>query len=152
LALLIGQELPPSGALSGALMVGFFGYGISLVLFVLALRHLGAARAGAYFSVAPFFGAALAVVLQADAVTPQMVAAGLLMAAGVWLHLTERHGHVHEHVRQEHTHDHSHDEHHRHAHAFAWDGDQPHTHPHVHRRLVHSHPHFPDIHHRHPHA
>jgi drug/metabolite transporter (DMT)-like permease len=81
LALLLGQELPPPGALSAALLVGFFGYGISLVLFVLALRHLGTARAGAYFSVAPFFGAALAVVVQGDAVTPQLVAAGLSMAA-----------------------------------------------------------------------
>ena len=152
LALLIGQELPPRGALTAALIVGFFGYGISLVLFVLALRHLGTARAGAYFSVAPFFGAVLAVALQGDAVTPQLVAAGSLMAVGVWLHLTERHGHVHEHMEDEHTHSHTHDEHHQHAHAFAWDGNQPHTHPHAHQTLVHSHPHFPDIHHRHPHA
>ncbi len=151
LAWLVGQTLPPLGLLSLALVVGFLGYGVSLVLFVLALRHLGTARAGAYFSVAPFFGAALAVVLQGDAITLQLVVAGLLMAAGVWLHLTEHHGHLHAHEQQEHAHVHSHDEHHRHSHAFVWDGDEPHTHAHIHLPLVHAHPHYPDVHHRHPH-
>jgi drug/metabolite transporter (DMT)-like permease len=151
LALLVGQTLPPVGVTGLAMAVGFLGYGISLVLFVLALRHLGSARAGAYFAVAPFFGAVFAVVLQGETVTFQIVAAGLLMAAGVWLHLTERHGHLHAHERQEHTHAHSHDEHHRHSHDFAWDGREPHTHPHVHIPLIHTHAHYPDVHHRHPH-
>ena len=151
LGLLVGQALPSVGALILAMAVGFLGYGVSLVLFVLALRHLGAARTGAYFSVAPFFGAALAVLLQGDGVTFQLIAAGLLMAGGVWLHVTEHHGHRHAHPRQEHIHAHSHDEHHRHAHDFAWDGREPHTHPHVHTPLVHAHAHYPDVHHRHPH-
>lgn len=151
LALCVGQSLPPVGVLGLAMTVGFLGYGVSLVLFVLALRHLGTARAGAYFSVAPFFGAALAVLLQGDAVTLHLIAAGLLMAAGVWLHLTEFHGHLHTHEQQEHEHAHSHDEHHRHSHDFDWDGREPHTHLHVHRRLVHAHAHYPDVHHRHMH-
>jgi drug/metabolite transporter (DMT)-like permease len=151
LGLLTGQALPLVGTLGLAMAVGFLGYGVSLVLFVLALRHLGAARTGAYFSVAPFFGAALAVLLQGDAVTFQLIAAGLLMAAGVWLHVTEHHGHRHAHMRQEHVHAHSHDEHHRHAHDFAWDGSEPHAHAHVHMPLVHAHAHYPDVHHRHPH-
>ena len=151
LALLAGQALPPLGVLGLALAVGFLGYGVSLVLFVLALRHLGTARAGAYFSVAPFFGAGLAVLMQGDAVTIQFVAAGLLMAIGVWLHLTEHHGHRHAHEPLEHAHAHSHDEHHRHAHDFAWDGREPHTHAHAHGHLVHAHTHYPDVHHRHPH-
>ena len=151
LALLAGQALPPLGVLGLALAVGFLGYGVSLVLFVLALRHLGTARAGAYFSVAPFLGAALAVPMQGDAVTIQFVAAGLLMAIGVWLHLTEHHGHRHAHEPLEHAHAHSHDEHHRHAHDFAWDGREPHTHAHAHGHLVHAHVHYPDVHHRHPH-
>ncbi len=104
LALVIGQTLPSLDALGLALAVGFLGYGVSLALFVLALRHLGTARAGAYFAVAPFFGAALAVVTQGDAVTWQLIAAGLLMSGGVWLHLTEHHGHLHAHEREEHTH------------------------------------------------
>jgi drug/metabolite transporter (DMT)-like permease len=151
LALLAGQALPPIGMLGLALAVGFLGYGVSLVLFVLALRHLGTARVGAYFSVAPFFGAALAVVVQGDSITFQLVAAGVLMAFGVWLHLTEHHEHLHAHAPQEHAHAHSHDEHHRHSHDFAWDGREPHSHRHVHAPLVHAHAHFPDVHHRHPH-
>jgi len=144
LALLVGQAPPPLAVLGLAMAVGFLGYGVSLVLFVIALRHLGTARPGAYFSVAPFFGAVLAVLLQGDAVTLQLVAAGLLMAAGVWLHLTERHAHLHAQEQQEHTHAHSHDEHHRHSHDFAWDGREPHTHPHAHMPLVHAHAHYPD--------
>ena len=59
LAFVLGAALPDIAHLSLALVVGFFAYGISLTLFVLALRHLGTARAGAYFSTAPFVGAAL---------------------------------------------------------------------------------------------
>ena len=151
LALLMGQTLPPPGVLGLAMAVGFLGYGVSLVLFVLALRHLGTARAGAYFSVAPFFGAALAFLMQGDAETLQFIAAGLLMATGVWLHLTEHHGHLHTHEPLEHTHAHSHDEHHRHFHDSDWDGREPHTHAHAHEHLVHAHRHYPDVHHRHPH-
>ncbi len=151
LALMLGQTLPPISVLSIAMTVGFLGYGVSLALFVRALRDLGTARAGAYFSVAPFFGAALAVLMQGDSITLQLVAAGLLMAAGVWLHVTEHHGHRHVHEEQHHTHAHSHDEHHQHSHDFDWDGHEPHAHPHVHPPLVHSHPHYPDLHHRHPH-
>jgi drug/metabolite transporter (DMT)-like permease len=151
LALALGQRMPAFGIIAAAAAIGFLGYGVSLVLFVLALRHLGSARAGAYFAVAPFFGAALAIILQGDALTWQLVAAGALMAVGVWLHVTERHDHLHAHEHQEHMHPHVHDEHHRHEHDFAWDGTEPHTHGHVHLPLVHAHPHYPDVHHRHPH-
>ena len=80
-------------------MVGFLGVGVSLVLFMLALRHLGAARTGAYFSLAPFIGALIAVVLLYEPVTAQLIAAGLLMGAGLWLHVAERHEHEHRHER-----------------------------------------------------
>ncbi|HEX7272690.1 MAG TPA: EamA family transporter [Casimicrobiaceae bacterium] len=151
LALLLGHAMPSAGVLAAAAAIGLLGYGVSLVLFVLALRHLGSARTGAYFSIAPFFGAGLAVVLQGDLVTWQLAAAGGLMGTGVWLHVTERHAHAHRHERQDHTHAHFHDEHHRHAHDFRWDGREPHTHAHIHVPLVHTHAHYPDLHHRHPH-
>ncbi|HEX4523631.1 MAG TPA: EamA family transporter [Casimicrobiaceae bacterium] len=151
LASVLGHTVPSPGVAGIAAAVGFFGYGVSLVLFVLALRHLGSARTGAYFSVAPFFGAVLAMLLQGDALTGQLLAAGLLMAAGVWLHLTERHEHQHSHPPQEHSHAHIHDEHHQHSHAPGWDGREPHTHRHVHPPLIHSHPHYPDADHRHRH-
>lgn len=152
LALFHGASLPATGILASAAAVGFFGYGISLVLFVVALRNLGTARTGAYFSVAPFFGAALALLVLRESPSAAFWIAAALMALGVWLHLTERHEHEHLHEPMEHTHPHVHDEHHQHGHAFAWEGDEAHTHPHSHRRLAHSHPHYPDLHHRHDHG
>lgn len=148
IALSLGASIPLSRQLGGAMVVGFFAYGVSLALFVVALRHLGAARTGAYFSTAPFFGAALALVF-GDALTTQLIVAGTLMAAGVWLHLTERHEHMHVHEPMQHSHRHVHDEHHQHTHDSAWDGKEPHTHAHQHEHMVHSHAHYPDAHHRH---
>jgi drug/metabolite transporter (DMT)-like permease len=151
LASLLGATIPPLAAIGGAVMVGFLGVGVSLVLFMLALRHLGAARTGAYFSLAPFIGAVIAVALLGEPVTAQLVAAGLLMAVGLWLHLAERHEHEHLHEAMEHEHAHVHDEHHQHAHAPDVRPGEPHTHWHQHRPLVHRHPHYPDLHHRHGH-
>ena len=151
LALMLGASLPTANTILLAMLVGLAGYGISLVSFVMALRGLGSARTGAYFSTAPFIGAAVAIIFFGE--TPSLafwIAAGL-MALGVWLHLTESHGHDHLHEPMEHTHDHAHDGHHQHVHDFAWDNAEPHAHPHQHARLRHSHAHFPDIHHRHPH-
>jgi drug/metabolite transporter (DMT)-like permease len=148
LALRLGAALPPTAELGGAMLVGFFAYGVSLALFVVALRNLGTARTGAYFSVAPFFGAALALTL-GDPLTPQLLAAGALMGIGIWLHLTEHHEHLHVHETMEHSHRHVHDAHHQHMHDASWDGTEPHTHMHRHEPLVHSHPHYPDAHHRH---
>jgi drug/metabolite transporter (DMT)-like permease len=151
LALFRGAPVPDAGIVAAAGLVGLFGYGFSLVLFVLALRHLGAARTGAYFSTAPFIGAAIALVGFGEAVTVQLAAAGALMAFGVWLHLTERHDHGHEHAALEHTHRHNHDEHHRHVHSSSDPAGEPHVHPHRHARLRHAHPHYPDAHHDHRH-
>ncbi|MSO67799.1 MAG: DMT family transporter [Pseudolabrys sp.] len=146
-----GGQLPNLTAALTAGVVGFFGYGVSLVLFVVALRDLGAARTGAYFSTAPFLGTLAAVGMFAEPVTVQLVAAGGLMAFGVWLHLTERHEHVHTHEPMAHAHAHRHDEHHRHAHGPDDPPGEPHTHRHEHDRLTHTHPHVPDMHHRHTH-
>jgi drug/metabolite transporter (DMT)-like permease len=151
LALGQGAALPPAIAVAAAGLLGFAGYGISLVLFIVALRNLGTARTGAYFSVAPFFGAAIALTVLGEPATWGFWVAAALMALGVWLHLTERHEHAHTHEPLEHAHGHVHDEHHRHEHAGDWDGAQPHSHRHRHERLKHSHPHYPDLHHRHDH-
>jgi drug/metabolite transporter (DMT)-like permease len=152
LGLLQGATLPGVTLVGAAATLGLFGYGISLVLFVVALRHLGTARTGAYFSVAPFFGAALALLVPGESPGLAFWIAGALMAAGVWLHLTERHEHAHVHEPMEHSHAHVHDAHHRHAHGEDWDGHEPHAHAHSHGRLRHSHPHYPDLHHRHDHG
>lgn len=151
LAFSLGASLPALPVLAATLGVGLFGYGISLVMFVLALRGLGTARTGAYFSTAPFVGAAVAVLLFGEATTPSFWLAAGLMASGVWLHVTEHHEHEHAHEPIEHTHRHVHDEHHQHLHAPGWHGHEPHAHRHLHAALTHKHPHYPDIHHRHRH-
>ncbi|MFG1249571.1 DMT family transporter [Xanthobacter flavus] len=147
-----GASFPSAGAVAAAAVVGFFGYGVRLVLFVLALRHLGTARTGAYFSLAPFVGAVLAIVLLGEAITSQLVIAGLLMALGLWLHLSEQHEHEHAHKALEHEHHHRHDAHHQHAHDAGIPAGEPHSHWHRHTPMVHRHPHYPDIHHRHGHG
>ncbi|GAB3465743.1 DMT family transporter [Azotobacter salinestris] len=152
LAFVLGADLPSLPNLMGALTVGFLAYGVSLALFVVGLRHLGTARTGAYFSVAPFLGAILSVAM-GDPLTLPLLGAGLLMALGVGLHLTERHEHehVHEALEHEHEHEHIHDEHHQHMHDEPVAPGTRHRHPHRHEPLRHTHPHFPDAHHRHDH-
>lgn len=151
LAFVGGASLPASGTLLAAGTVGFLGYGVSLALFVLALRHLGAARAGAYFSLAPFAGAALAVIMLGDPASAKLLAAGCLMGLGLWLHLAERHEHAHDHPVLDHEHRHRHDQHHQHEHGPEVLAGEPHAHRHRHASLSHRHPHYPDLHHRHTH-
>ena len=152
-AIAFGAVLPDALIVSSTLVLGFLGYGLSLVLFVLALRALGTARTGAYFSVAPFIGAAVAIGLLGETATLPFWLAATLMAVGVWLHLTEDHAHDHTHHAAAHEHSHSHDTHHQHAHEVAFAGDAAETHSHWHEHVVvtHKHPHFPDTHHRHEH-
>jgi drug/metabolite transporter (DMT)-like permease len=150
LAMATGAALPPGSVVLSGAVLGFFGIGVSLVMFMLALRHLGTARTGAYYSLAPFIGAVLALVLLHDPVTPSLVLAAGLMGFGLWMHLSERHGHEHVHEALEHEHLHVHDEHHQHQH----DGPitEPHSHWHRHEPIQHSHIHYPDLHHRHRHS
>ena len=151
LALLNGAALPPVATVLAAGVVGFFGYGVSLVLFVLGLRALGTARTSAYFSLAPFVGALLAVAMLGDPLTGRLMVAGVLMGAGLWLHLSERHEHEHVHGETAHDHLHVHDEHHQHVHGPDAPAGEPHAHWHRHAPMRHRHPHYPDLHHRHPH-
>jgi drug/metabolite transporter (DMT)-like permease len=150
LALALGASAPPVGLIAGGALVGFLGVGVSLVMFMLGLRHLGAARTSAYFSLAPFIGALISVAIFRDSLTIQLVIAGALMAFGLYLHLAERHDHEHRHEALEHEHAHIHDQHHQHHH----DGPvaEPHSHWHRHEPMTHKHPHYPDLHHRHGHG
>ncbi len=160
LAWATGASLPGAEFVAKAAVLGFVSYGGSLVLFVLALRHLGTARTGAYFSIAPFAGALLAVLLLGEQVTVPLLIGGVLMAIGVALHLTERHGHKHTHEPLLHDHEHSHadakgkggDLHHAHDHALPVPAGVSHQHVHQHVSLAHTHAHFPDAHHRHGHG
>jgi drug/metabolite transporter (DMT)-like permease len=151
LALAAGARLPAPAPALLAGVIGLFGYGVSLTFFVVALRHIGTARTGAYFSTAPFIGAAISIGFLGENLTMGFVIAAALMGTGVWLHLTERHEHAHQHEATEHDHLHSHDEHHQHQHAPNDPQTEPHAHAHRHVPLVHVHGHFPDLHHHHGH-
>jgi drug/metabolite transporter (DMT)-like permease len=146
----LNSSWPGPATVAAALVLGFLAYGVSLALFVVGLRHLGAARSGAYFAVAPFGGAALALAL-GERPTLALAISGGLMAFGVWLHLTERHSHLHAHSVQDHDHLHRHDAHHQHEHDPPLPPGASHRHPHHHPPLSHTHPHAPDAHHRHSH-
>ena len=147
----LGTRWPGASIVGAAAALGFVSYGLSLVCFIVALRHLGTARTGAYFSFAPFVGAAVSVVVLGEPLTRTFVAAAALMGIGLYLHLTERHQHTHAHEAMTHAHRHVHDAHHQHAHAPDDPPGEPHTHAHHHEPLVHSHAHYPDAHHRHRH-
>jgi drug/metabolite transporter (DMT)-like permease len=147
----IGGSLPTPQTTVLAMVVGLLGYGISLVFFVLALRGLGTARTGAYFSTAPFIGSAVSLLFLGETATPLFWIASALMGLGVWLHMTETHEHEHTHTPLEHTHAHTHDEHHQHQHNAETNLTEPHLHWHRHSSLTHKHPHYPDIHHQHSH-
>ena len=158
LAFALGASWPAWPLAVAAMGVGLLAYGVSLTLFVVGLRHLGASRSGAYFSVAPFVGAVMAVLLLAEPVSWPLAAAATFMALGVWLHLTEQHGHTHAHTALDHEHAHTHDAHHLHDHTHD-DAESPgesrakrHSHRHQHTPLQHSHAHFPDAHHQHRHS
>jgi len=151
LAFALGASLPPVWSIAAAMGVGLLAYGVSLVLFIVAMRHVGTARAGAYFSIAPFFGAVLALVL-GETITIPLAVAALLMAFGVWLHLTERHEHEHTHEAVTHDHWHRHDDgHHDHEHDEPVAPGVRHRHSHTHEAVTHRHEHYPDSHHRHRH-
>jgi drug/metabolite transporter (DMT)-like permease len=149
LGLSVNRELPSLSGVFVTGLVGFLGYGVSVALFVVALRGLGTARTGAYFSTAPFIGSAVAVMALGEPVTAQLLLAGALMAVGVWLHLTEWHEHEHVHEPLAHAHSHVHDVHHQHAHNDADPPGEPHAHTHEHTPMRHTHPHVPDMHHTH---
>jgi len=151
IAWLYGSPFPHFSTALKAGTLGFFSYGVSLVLFVLALRHIGTSRTGAYFSMAPFVGALLSILLLKEGITYPLIGGSFLMAIGVYLHLTESHAHEHAHEELEHEHSHVHDEHHQHDHTPHDPVGESHVHFHKHKPLVHSHRHYPDIHHRHGH-
>jgi drug/metabolite transporter (DMT)-like permease len=154
LAIIIGSDPPDWKTVVGGLFLGGLSYGISLTLFVYAMRGLGAARTSALFATAPLTGVALSIVLLGESMNLTILLSMPLMILGAALLLYEehRHTHVHEAITHEHAHSHN-DAHHEHPHAEReWAaGPHSHTHEHDHEHLVHEHGHTPDTHHRHTH-
>ncbi len=149
-ALLLDQSFPALYPAMGLMICGALGYGGSLRLYLRAQRILGAARTGSVFAIAPFLGALLAILLGEPIGGVATLVGGLLMAFGVYLHLTEAHDHMHEHPPLTHDHPHRHDDDHHDDHHHP---DLPpgtvHSHPHSHTFREHRHAHGEDVHHRH---
>jgi drug/metabolite transporter (DMT)-like permease len=150
LAVFLGRPLPGWKIAAAGLLLGALSYGLSLVLYIRGLAGLGAFRAGAFFSVGPFIGAAASTLILSETPRWSMAPGALLMAGGVLVILLERHAHGHRHERLAHAHPHGHADGH-HAHAHGETSSRPHAHEHVHEAAEHSHAHWPDIHHRHGH-
>ncbi len=149
LAILLGMQIPFNATILFALLLGSLSYALSLVLFIKALEGLGSSRTGTFFSFGPFVGAIASILILGESITWPLLGATVLMIGGVWLVLTERHGHTHRHDAVTHTHIHGVDPHHLHVHVEGQ--EEPHSHEHVHEEMVHSHVHWPDQHHRHEH-
>lgn len=151
LALLLGNRLPSIWIVLGAMTLGSLSYGLSIVLFIKAMRGLGAARTSALFSTAPLAGILLSFLFLREPLTLAFALATPLMGLGAFFLVNEAHEHNHIHENVSHEHAHSHDDaHHEHTHEDGAHAQQ-HSHPHTHGCLEHSHHHMPDIHHRHTH-
>lgn len=88
-ALAAREPLPGARAAWLLAACGAVGYGVSLRFYLLAQRRVGAARTASTFSVAPFFGAVVAVALGQHGSFAVLAASGVLLAAGVALQATE---------------------------------------------------------------
>lgn len=151
IGLILEKGLAPAGAIIGALAVGTFSYGVSIMLYISGAQQLGASRSQLLFSTSPFLGVLLAWFMFGEPATALQFGAAACMVAGIALMLTARHEHTHTHEAIVHTHEHRHDDgHHTHLHPGlpAW---VRHTHEHAHEPVTHTHPHVPDLHHRHEH-
>lgn len=150
LAYHLGQALGGWNQIARCLLIGAFSYGLSLILFIEALRTLGSSRTSTYFAIGPFFGMIFALFFLEESPQAHEWVSAALMLAGMLILYFEHHEHLHTHTQMTHSHRHIHDEHHQHAHNGT-EGSEPHDHFHIHEELTHTHAHLPDIHHRHRH-
>lgn len=128
-ALILGESLPALGWVVCILALGFVAYGMSINFYIMAQKHLGAAKTSAFYSVAPFLGVAFSMLLIGE--RPELrfyIALAIMLVATVLM--------VKDTVSLQHTHEHSHTHTHTHSH-----GDIVHTHEHTH---IHSHLHVHD--------
>lgn len=149
IAISLGGKFPAFSLVLAVALIGLICYGISLIAFILALRQVGTARTAALFSIAPFFGAMIAITFFGEPATPRLLLAAFSMGIGVLLLLTESHRYSHHHEWLVHEHRHTHDEQHRHEHDHAAKIVEPHCHLHEHEPLALAH--YPELHHRHSH-
>jgi drug/metabolite transporter (DMT)-like permease len=150
LATLLGNDLPGWRTILAALLLGSLSYGLSITLFIRAMRHLGAARTSALFGTAPLAGVAISLLLFSETPSALFLLALPLTVAGAIYLVNEEHAHFHAHAATFHEHWHSHEDAH-HTHDHTTETAKAHAHPHTHEPIAHDHHHLPDITHRHTH-
>jgi len=153
--LLIGIYFYPYEATAiitlGALLIGVLSYGASITLYIASAQNMGATRAQMFFASAPFFGAALSVIVLGEKISGLQIISAALFVISLAALIKDRHLHKHSHEAMSHEHSHSHDDgHHDHNHNDL-DLSDRHSHWHEHEPQEHAHPHWPDLHHRHEH-
>lgn len=144
---LILDGTPDARYVVAALGIGALGYGLSITMWIIGARLVGAARGQVIFALAPFIGSVLAWPVNGDQLTVTAMIAFALSLAGVIIVATSRHAHGHRHEILEHSH--------------PLDSTDPHHNPdaidvvagtqHRHLVLTHEQQHLPDIHHHHAH-
>lgn len=149
LASVLGDSLPTPANIAATLLLGWASYGLSTLLFIRAMRGLGAARTSALYGTAPVAGVLLSMLVFQELPSVFFVFAALLAIGGALLLVNEEH--IHYHIHEALTHDHAHD-HSDPAHTHAHHNEiGAHAHEHEHPAEEHEHDHMPDIHHRHEH-
>ena len=132
LALSLGNPIPPIGSILAALALGSMSYGASIVLFIRAMRGLGAARTSALFNIAPLVGVILSLILFRNQPGLMFFITIPLILLGAYLLIFETHTHAHLHQAVVHDHVHTHDDgHHAHQHEDSEVGKHSHMHEHT---------------------
>jgi len=143
LAFVTGEKAPGFLWILAALLLGFVAYGLSINFYIKAQRDLGAAKTSAYYSVAPFLGAAFGMLILGErpgvrfygGLTIMIAATVLMVRDTITLQHTHEHTHIHTHAHRHgdlvHTHEHAHTHSHSHIH-----GSNETVHSHEHKEIA----------------
>lgn len=65
------------------LVLGFFAFGLSILMYVIAQRYLGAAKTSAYYAISPFLSVIISIIFLREKITIQFIIALILMVVGI---------------------------------------------------------------------
>lgn len=89
LSFLLHENGIPALYIFCTLILGFVSYGLSIFCYVYAQRSLGAAKTSAYYSISPFIGVFLSLIIFREIPHVSFVLAFLVMAAGTYYTSTD---------------------------------------------------------------
>ena len=66
------------------MLIGFISYGVSVSLYIFSQRYLGAAKTGAYYSIAPYLGVIFSLIILGEKLQAQFfIALFIMIISGV---------------------------------------------------------------------